>query len=188
MCCLRYFLILSALVFITACDGSASAGSSQPRSLETRYDAQIQQATSRYLGRAWTWERLWAQYYQESLHDVNAVSHVGARGIAQFLPSTWDEVSEQLGFNASPHSARHAIPAGAYYMRRLYEQWTSPRPEDDRKKLSEASYNAGLGGTLSAQRRCHGATLYEGVEPCLPQETRTYVRRIQHWYNLKRTR
>jgi soluble lytic murein transglycosylase-like protein len=120
------------------------------------------------------------------LHDPEAVSHVGARGIAQFMPGTWTEVSGQLGFTASPHSARHAIPAGAHYMRRLFGGWTSERPLEDQKRLAEASYNAGFGGVLGAQRRCGEAIRYAGIEPCLPDETRTYVQRIQHWYRLKR--
>lgn len=102
------------------------------------------------------------------------------------MPATWDEVAGTLGFEASPHSARHAIPAGAYYMRRLYRGWTSKRPVEDRKRLAEASYNAGFGGVLGAQRRCGGAIRYTGIEPCLPEETRKYVHRIRHWYHLKR--
>lgn len=178
---------LLLLASIMACGGLVSAGSSV-RQFPDHYDRLIQKATSRYLGRSWTWERLWAQYYQESRHDPSAVSRVGARGIAQFMPATWDEVADELGFRASPHSARHAITAGAYYMRRLFDGWTSERPVEDQKRLAEASYNAGFGGVLRAQRRCGGAIRYSGVEPCLPEETRTYVRRIRDWYELKRQR
>lgn len=184
-CWARSTAILLALVFTTACDGSGSAGSS-PKRFPDQYDRLIQQATSRYLGRSWTWERYWGQLYQESLQNLDAVSHAGARGIAQFMPRTWVQIAGELGFSAGPHSARHAIPAGAYYMRKLYAKWTAERPTEDRKRLAESSYNAGFGGVLRAQRRCGGAVLYEGIAPCLPDETRTYVRRIQHWYRLKR--
>ncbi len=136
----------------------------------------------------WLW--LKAQLYQESLLDPAAVSPVGARGLGQFMPRTWGEVAGQLGFGrASPHSVRHSIMASAYYMRKLREGWSSPRPEMDRWDLARASYNAGMGNLLKAQRLADGAVEYARIIAALPRvtgrhsrETITYVQRIHRWH------
>lgn len=52
------------------------------------------------------WRLLKAQYYQESHLKPNAVSPVGAAGVAQFMPATWRQISRELGYgNVSPHLA-----------------------------------------------------------------------------------
>ncbi|HEX7075077.1 MAG TPA: transglycosylase SLT domain-containing protein, partial [Hyphomicrobiaceae bacterium] len=118
------------------------------------------------------WRLLKSQYWQESRLDPSAVSPAGARGIAQFMGPTWAEVSRAMGWGlVSPHDVRYAIEAGAYYDSRLYRQWRAPRPETDRISLMLASYNAGLGSILNAQRRCNGAPLYAEIIACLPQVT-----------------
>lgn len=91
----------------------------------------------------------------------------------------------------SPHMAEPAIIAGAYYMARLRRSWSSPRPGEDRQRLAQASYNAGLGSLLAAQRACEGRLLYSEIVVCLPQitgqhsrETITYVERIARWHKM----
>lgn len=153
------------------------------------YDAEIREAADRWLAGV-DWRLYKAQLYQESQLDPGAESPVGAQGIAQFMPGTWRNIAPQLGVgHASPHAVEPAIKAGAYYMAWLRRQWSTPRPEADRHSLALASYNAGLGNLLSAQRACDGATLYADVVVCLPEitghhakETETYVQRIWRWF------
>lgn len=160
-------------------------------SFTDRYDDQLQRAAARYLPGE-DWRLLKAQFYQESRLDPAAVSPVGAAGLAQFMPGTWSEVSRQLGYGTvSPHLARYAIPAGAYYMGRLRAAWSAPRPPADRYSLALASYNAGLGSLLKAQRLAGGAAGYRPIAAKLPDvtgrysaETLTYVRRIWRWWQL----
>lgn len=138
------------------------------------------------------WRLYKAQLYQESRLDPFAVSPAGAQGIAQFMPGTWAEVSGKLDFGgAHAFSAKYAIEAGAYYMARLRRNWHAPRPEADRHNLALASYNAGLGNILRAQRHCGGAALYAEIITCLPaitghhaEETQTYIPRIWRHYSL----
>lgn len=85
--------------------------------------------------------------------------------------------------------ASAAIQAGAYYMAKLRAAWTAPRPEDDRHRLALASYNAGLGNILAAQRACGGPPGYDDVMACLPeitgrhaQETLSYAPLIYRWF------
>jgi soluble lytic murein transglycosylase-like protein len=135
------------------------------------------------------WKFLKAQYYQESRFDTNAESPVGAKGIAQFMPATWQDVSKQLGWSwVDPHEAKYSIQAGAYYMNQLrnfpdWRDWLDP----DRLRMSQAAYNAGAGNIRKALRLCSAVT-YEVVAMCLPQitgnhsqETITYVQRIQKY-------
>ncbi|MDZ7809213.1 MAG: transglycosylase SLT domain-containing protein [Arhodomonas sp.] len=158
-------------------------------SFPDRYDADIRSAAKLYLpGVDW---RLWkSQLYAESRLDPDAVSPVGAAGVAQFMPATWREVTAALGWSGvSPHDAQPAIEAGAYYLARLRRNWSAPRPEADRHSLAAASYNAGLGHLLKAQRRCGGPPGYAEIIECLPEvtgrhseETITYVQRIWRFW------
>lgn len=168
----------------------AGCGQARAASIPDAYDAEIEAAVA-------TWwptgsdARWWkAQLYQESLLVPSAVSPAGARGLAQFMPSTWSEISAELGYGGlSPHLAGPAIDAGAFYMARLWRGWSAPRPVSDRWDLARASYNAGFGNLLAAQRRCGGPPGFSAIMACLPavtgrnaQETATYVARIHRWY------
>lgn len=156
-----------------------------------RYDRQIKSASELFLpGWDWRWYR--AQLYQESRLNPSAVSPAGAAGIAQFMPGTWRDIAPKVGAGSlSPHVADSAILAGAYYMAKLRRVWKSERPEPDRRRLAQASYNAGTGNILSAQQACHGARHWPDIAPCLSQitgghaaETLTYVERIERWFVL----
>jgi soluble lytic murein transglycosylase-like protein len=130
-----------------------------------------------------------AQLYQESRLDPTAESPVGARGLAQFMPGTWGDVSKALKWGiVSRDDACLSAKAGAYYMARLQQIWKSPRPQMERHFLAQASYNAGAGHIINAQRLCGGARDWRDISKCLPQitgrhsrETITYVDRIARW-------
>jgi membrane-bound lytic murein transglycosylase F len=135
------------------------------------------------------WRLFKAQLWQESRFKEDAVSPVGAGGIAQFMPGTWDYVSQRLGMNGSRFDSSLAIPAAAYYMQQQRLFWHSPRPEPDRHKLALCNYNAGRGNCLAAQRLCAGSVLYSEVIKCLPDvtgrhstETINYVVSIYGFY------
>lgn len=178
-------LALAILVGLVMGCASASAGPLIP----DRYDRQIAKAVA-----AWwpdyPWPASWkAQLYQESRLDPAVVSPVGAAGLAQFMPGTWAQVARELRLGSvSPHHEA-AIEAGAWYMAKLRAEWRAGiRTSDDRQRLAQASYNAGLGSLLEAQRRCGGPPGYRDIVACLPlvtgrhsAETTGYVDRIAHW-------
>lgn len=134
-----------------------------------------------------------AQLCAESQFKPHAVSPVGARGLAQFMPLTWKQVAKELSLPAmaSPHDAKYAIDAGAYYqgtMRRL-RFWREAKTAEERNKFGQASYNAGAGNILKAARLCnpHDFT-WENVKICLEnvtgrhhKETIGYVDRIERY-------
>lgn len=160
----------------------------------TKYDKQIQSAVTYYWIDFPKWKYYKAQLYQESLLDSKATSHVGAKGLAQFMPSTWLDMQRELRIPkwVTPYIPSYSIKAGAYYMRKLRNSWTWNRPIEERHYLALASYNAGLGNILKAQKECKENKgryiLWEDISKCLPlvtgenaKETIQYVIRIQRW-------
>ncbi|EME69732.1 hypothetical protein H261_11879 [Paramagnetospirillum caucaseum] len=170
-------LLLGALMGCSA----ASAGTIY----SSRYDDEIASAVKTYwpdYPRPASWK---AQLYAESRLDPAAVSPVGAKGLAQFMPGTWDQVTRELRLGAASPHHDIAIQAGAYYMARLRHIWRAGRDSADRQPLAQASYNAGAGNIINAQKVCGGARLWAVIAPCLgtvtgihSRETLTYVSRI----------
>lgn len=141
------------------------------------------------------WHLLKAQCIVESNLKTTAVSPVGAKGVCQFMPPTWNDAERAavVPFGTSPYVARWNIEAGAWYGRQMFNVWSSPRPTWDRYQLAWASYNAGAGHIIKAQRLCNMAYLYSEIITCLPQvtghhaeETQQYVPRIEHQYKVIR--
>lgn len=105
------------------------------------------------------------------------------------MPGTWKDIAPALGYGGLPPTAAGpAIEAGAYYMARLHGVWKSDRPQLERHRLAEASYNAGAGHIVKAQKLCDGARNWADIAPCLSQvtgrhaaETLGYVERIEKW-------
>ncbi len=157
--------------------------------MSDRYDRQIRSAVANYWPDYPYWAAWKGQLWQESRLNPRAVSPVGAVGLAQFMPATWSQISRELRLPPELRADNDAaIEAGAYYMAKLRRQWSSPRPIEDRQQLAQASYNAGLGSILAAQRACGGPPLYRDIIACLPaitgrysRETIDYVDRIAKW-------
>ena len=111
-----------------------------------------------------------AQVHQESYWRANAVSHVGARGLTQFMPATSKWIAglyPELSANA-PNSPAWALQAQARYM---YWLWVRVRAVDPCQRMAKAlsSYNGGLGWLqrderLAAQRGLDPAIWWGGVE------------------------
>ncbi len=187
--CIYFGLGMSAAILIAVSSVVQLTPAAEARSIPRLYDRQIEQAAKTWLpGVPW---KLWkAQLYQESRLDPDARSPVGAEGLAQFMPATWREISAAMGVAAvDRRTADASIQAGAFYMARLRRNWSSPRPETDRHDLAMASYNAGIGHILAAQRACEMAVLYAQIMACLPQitgrhaaETLGYAPAIRRWH------
>lgn len=152
-------------------------------SLDCRFDKEIVSAVKRFSpGR--DPDLLKAQLWQESRFHETAVSPVGAQGVAQFMPATWQEQTAKLGIVGSPFNAELSMLVAARYMQQQYSFWSSPRPEYDRENLALCNYNAGAGNCLKAQKLSGGETLYPHIIQYLPQVTghhsRETIEYVQH--------
>lgn len=171
---------------------SSSPSWALPRScLSTKFDGAIDAAVDEFWrdfqNSSW-WK---AQLCQESHLKPDAVSPVGAQGLAQIMPATYAEIIRTLRWDAriTAFDPERAIRAGAYYQWRMRKGWgTEGRTIEDRNRLGNAAYNAGMGSILKAQRACKDARLWEAIAPCLSMitgrfshETITYVDNITRY-------
>lgn len=156
-----------------------------------KYDQKFEKYSEMYMpGRSW--KLLKAQCFQESRFDENAISPVGAAGLCQFMPATWSEQERNLKLRGSSFDPVLNIQFASYYMSKLRNVWRARRPIHDKESLSIASYNAGTGNILKAQKRCDNRSLWSEISPCLKdvtgnnnsKETLTYVDRIWKYYKL----
>lgn len=158
----------------------------------SKYDEQIQSATRKFWPDYPDWKMGKSQLYQESKLDPNAVSPVGAAGLGQFMDPTWIDMERAIfaGAVVSRTLTGPSIEAYAYYMAQLRRTWAGRgREVGARHALAEASYNAGTGSVLKAQRKCSDALLWASIAPCLPfvtgsdfaRQTTDYVEKIAHW-------
>ncbi len=99
-----------------------------------------------------------AVIHAESAFDARAVSHKGAMGLMQLMPST----AHSLGVS-QPFAAEQNVAGGTRYLRTLREQfgsWT----------MALAAYNAGP----------QAVSRFGGIPPY--RETQAYVRRVLTYY------
>ena len=167
------------LVWSLPCFGNSLA--------DDKYD-HLFKANARAYMRGHDWRWLKAQSWQESRYDPAAVSPANARGIMQIMPGTGDDLARQTGRSGSLFDPALSILYGAVYMGQQLRFWHSPRPPLSRLRLAQASYNAGAGNILRAQRLSGGELHWERISPFLirvtgrhSEETITYVIRIERW-------
>jgi len=151
----------------------------------TEFDPLFRKYTKHYFGAHFDWRWFKAQGIAESGLDPDAKSPMGARGIMQMLPSTYEEIKMQIPFLARIEDPRWNIAAAIFYDRQLYRKWKQQHDirVTERLKFAFGSYNAGYGNILKAHRR---ATDRDGevkrwnqVASFAPSETRHYVGRIE---------
>ena len=157
-----------------------------------RYDQEFIKSAF-YLPVGTDWRLLKAQCFQESSLNPFAESHAGAMGLCQFLPGTWKDIQKRYPTLANPYDPKQSIMAAAVYMGDLNRGWSFPRPAMDRYMLALASYNAGFGNILKAQKAADDALTYPDIISKLPQitgrhsqETTEYVHKIVrvHWLRM----
>ncbi len=110
-------------------------------------------------------EELIATLSVESGCNPEAVSSAGARGIAQFIPSTAKAVWQSLGNQGQPdlHDIETSLAISSRYLNDKYQKF------NDWNKV-RAVYNAGEGGAAGY--------LVTGNERILPRETQYHIKKI----------
>lgn len=88
-----------------------------------------------------------AQVHQESAWNPEAVSRVGAAGLAQFMPATsrWIATQRPGLVDPQPYNPAWALQALVAYDRWLYERTPARYGAHDRMWVALRGYNGGLG-------------------------------------------
>ena len=143
------------------------------------YDPHFRKYAKRYFGPHFDWRWFKAQAIAESRLDPGARSPVGARGVMQLMPATFEEIRRENPHFIDLDEPRWNIAAGIYYDRQLFRKWRG-LPEMDRLYLALASYNAGYGRVRSGYRKASEPVKgWNDVRDHLPGQTRAYVGKIQ---------
>jgi soluble lytic murein transglycosylase-like protein len=133
----------------------------------TRHQATLLREAQRQWGLQPPLAALAAQVHQESGWNPNAVSRVGARGMAQFMPATTRWWCERMGTPAEeclPHNPVWALRALVGYDLFLYQRAPAYHARFDRLWLALRGYNGGE-GNWQAEARTTG----------VPQPTRLQI-------------
>jgi soluble lytic murein transglycosylase-like protein len=173
---------ITLLLLLLCCIGSVFAFSDYPVHSDKwtdEYDRHFRKYSKRYFGPLFDWHWFKAQAIAESALNADAHSDVGAVGLMQLLPSTFNEIADNNPHFAEVQSPRWNIAAGIYYDRTLYRKFPKT-PEQDRLYLALASYNAGYGRILKIAKQLDTERpTWEELKSNIPGETRAYVNRIR---------
>ena len=175
----------------------AAEARARPRAT-AEFDDTIQKYSKRYFGPAFDWKVFKAQALAESNLNPDATSHVGARGLMQLMPTTYQWIqsrSPELGAIDDPE---WNIAAGIQHDRYLWKLWSKDVAEPERDRFMFASYNAGEGtitrATRIAREQNLDHSLWSNIETVAPnvqrwryEETLGYVRRITRYYEQLRS-
>ncbi len=141
-----------------------------------KYDKYFSKYSKRYFGPNFDWRYFKAQAVAESRLKATAKSRTGAVGIMQIMPKTFKEITRKNpSIRGTRRQPRWNIAAGIYYDRTLWKAWKGKRPFQDRINFMFASFNAGKGNIIKAQRVAKkkglNRNLWGSIEQTLPQVT-----------------
>lgn len=158
----------------------------------SKYDVLFKKYTKRYFGPGFDWRQFKSQAISESGLDPDARSRVGAKGLMQIMPKTFEEIRyKNPSIKGSLQQPKWSIAAGIFYDRNLWKLFKAKRPLQDRIDFMFGAYNAGKGNIIKAQKTARtkglNPNLWESIEKSLPKvtgphskETIHYVTKIKH--------
>ena len=156
-----------------------------------KFDPYFTKYTKRYFGPAFDWRHFKAQAVAESRLEADAKSRVGAVGVMQIMPRTFEEIRQKhTAIKGTRYQPRWNIAAGIYYDRQLWNTWKAGRPFRDRLNFTFGAFNAGKANIIRAQKAARqdglNPNLWMSIEKKLPavtgkhsQETIGYVKKIE---------
>ncbi len=127
------------------------------------------------------WTMIHAITRQESQFAQNALSHAGARGLMQLMPTTAQEQAGKMGLAYQPvalmEDPAYNLQLGSGYFQRMLNYYGGSWP------LAAAAYNAGAGNVnkwlrANGDPRHEGISWVEWIERIPVYETRNYVARV----------
>lgn len=198
----RLLLIAAAALVAVALGAPAAAGAQESLSAAerrlalkntSRYDDIFKHYSKRYFGAGFDWRYFKAQGLAESGLDPEAKSWVGARGVMQLMPSTYQAIASHRPDWGAINDPRWNIAAGIMHDSYLWGLWTKSIAEPNRPAFMFGSYNAGEGTILRARSTAKSKVgsaeewaHIEEIAPTVPRwryrETLDYVRKIDKYY------
>ena len=159
----------------------------------TRYDAYFRKYGKRYFGIGFDWKYFKAQGMAESELNAAARSWVGARGVMQLMPSTFQEIQTKRPEFHSIDDPEWNIAAGIMHDRYLWRLWAPVVPDSERPNFMFGSYNAGEGtitrASAAARAKKLDQSLWPNIELIAPEvprwryrETLGYVKKVDTNY------
>ena len=196
--CVRSAGALAALVLMLCGDATrahAQRTGAAGKAITSTYDPIFRKYSKRYFSVAFDWRHFKAQAMAESDLDPRARSRVGARGLMQLMPSTFQAVASSRVNFTSIDDPEWNIAAGILHDRDVWTLWAPTVPDSARPPFMFGTYNAGEGPITRAAAAARAKNLdharwpnIEAVAPEIPrwryQETLGYVRRIGANYEL----
>jgi membrane-bound lytic murein transglycosylase F len=180
--------------------GSAIERAAEARALARatdKYDETFRKYAKRYFGPAFDWKMFKAQALAESSLNPQAASPVGARGLMQLMPSTYQMIQSRTPELGSIDDPEWNIAAGIQHDRYLWRLWSKEVTEQERASFMFGSYNAGEGtitrATTVAREQNLDHAVWSNIESIAPNvrrwrylETLGYLRRIERYHELLR--
>jgi soluble lytic murein transglycosylase-like protein len=196
-----FALLAAAVVPAAAMLDASSVAAQQPNAVKravlardsakatNRFDDTFRKYTKRHFGPGFDWTLFKAQAMAESDLNPNARSRVGARGLMQLMPSTFQLIRTKRPEFGPINDPEWNIAAGIMHDRYLYRLYEPNIGDPDRMHFVFASYNAGEGTIARAAAVAKAKALNGGewsnietIAPTVPRwryrETLGYVRRI----------
>lgn len=170
-------------------DARAQRTGAARKPVSSRYDPIFRKYSKRYFSVAFDWRYFKAQAMAESDLVPTARSRVGARGLMQLMPSTYQAIASSRSHFTSIDDPEWNIAAGILHDRDLWTMWSRTVPDSVRHPFMFATYNAGEGPITRAAAAARAKKLdhaqwgsIEQVAPEIPrwryQETLGYVRKV----------
>ena len=141
-----YLIGLLAMVAYLVSVAASPAHAQPVPAASARYKLQLLRAAQSQWGLDAPVAALAAQVHQESAWRPEAISHVGARGLGQFMPATarwWCERTGTAAADCLPHNPTWALRAMVGYDLFLFERAPARFDRFDRLWLALRGYNGG---------------------------------------------
>lgn len=144
-----------------------------------KFDSYFSKYSKRYFGPGMDWKVFKAQAIAESRLKEKAKSHVGAKGVMQIMPKTFEEIKKKNpSIKGTREQPRWNIAAGIWYDKSIWDIWKAERSLQDRIDFMMGSYNAGKGNVIKAQKiaasKGLNPNLWKSIETVLPEVTRKH--------------
>ena len=188
--------IALSIVLVTMADARRNQCSS-PGIVNT-YDKELYRAARRHLSEPLRshWCLMKSLCFTESRLKPDAESGVGAIGLCQVMPGTYEDArrKEKSLRSSDIREVRSNVTASAITLQRYWDIFLArKRPNNCRLDNTLASYNGGPGNILKAQALSGDKSCWEQFRHFLRQvtgkhsvETIDYVDRVkQNWYRLR---